>query len=452
MMQLRVVKPLALARSLSLSSLFQVKLKQVLLQMWVRQALFLCVGVVIGGAIVRIYQDPSSRAWFKGEYWSELNRVGEAIRLIEARYYDRNVSRFNQLADRAISGLVQSMDRHSAYYAPKQYDHFNNSMNMRYYGIGIKIRATSEGALVTHVFKDAPAESAGLMVGDRITKVGDYSVIGLNTTEVGNMIRGNAGSGVLLTMVNVLGKICEAEVIRGSIEMPSVEEAWVDENGTGYLRISQFSRSTEEEVDSVLHAMQAEGMRRVVLDLRDNGGGLLDSAVAVAGFFLPSDKPIVKVIGRTPHETREIKSPRTEPPLEQPMTVLINEGSASGSELLAGALAKLGRASTVGETSFGKGSVQTVFPLADGAGIRLTTSTYCLPDGTNLHQKGLAPIFLVPCSEEEESKLRLQRDVGKELDDHTYEELFGFPRIPDHQLSAAIEVLFHAGSRNGSTQ
>lgn len=226
--------------------------------------------------------------------------------------------------------------------------------------------------------------------------------------------------------------------------MPSVEEVWVDQNKTGYMRISQFSRTTEWEVESALEVMQANGMRRIILDLRNNGGGLLDSAVNVAGFFLPQKEVIVRVNGRSKEELRELFSPRKDPPVEIPMVVLFNEKSASGSELLAGALGQLGGAILVGETSFGKSSVQTIFTLSGGGGIRLTTSTYSLPNGTELSEIGLAPDVQVPCDDNEERKLILQRDIGVALDEKTYQKLFGFSRIPDRQLNRAKEIIMES--------
>lgn len=420
------------------------KLKQVLLIPWARQVFFLCVGAVIGGLAVKIYLDPPSRAWLRGDYWSSLERVGEVFRLIESKHYDQNISQFDKLADNAIYGLVDSLDRHSSYFKPNEFSHFNNSMDMRYVGIGIKIRSVSEGGVVTKIFESSPASLAQLEVGDRITRVDDHSVVGLSVAEIGNLIRGKTGSEVSLHVIGLSGVERKNKVKRGSIIMPSVEEVWVDQNKTGYMRISQFSRTTEWEVESALEVMQANGMRRIILDLRNNGGGLLDSAVNVAGFFLPQKEVIVRVNGRSKEELRELFSPRKDPPVEIPMVVLFNEKSASGSELLAGALGQLGGAILVGETSFGKSSVQTIFTLSGGGGVRLTTSTYSLPNGTELSEIGLAPDVQVPCDDNEERKLILQRDIGVALDEKTYQKLFGFSRIPDRQLNRAKEIIMES--------
>ena len=424
------------------------KLKQVLLIPWTRQVFFLCLGAVLGGLAVKIYLDPPSRAWLKGDYWSSLERVGEVFRLIESKHYDQNISQFDKLADNAIYGLVDSLDRHSSYFKPNEFSHFNNSMDMRYVGIGIKIRSVAEGGVVTKIFDSSPASLSQLEVGDRITRVDDHSVVGLSVAEIGNLIRGKTGSDVSLHVTGFSGVERKTKIKRGSIIMPSVEEVWVDQNKTGYMRISQFSRTTEQEVESALEVMQANGMRRIILDLRNNGGGLLDSAVNVAGFFLPQKEVIVRVNGRSKEELRELCSPRKDPPVEIPMVVLFNEKSASGSELLAGALGQLGRAILVGETSFGKSSVQTIFTLSGGGGIRLTTSTYSLPDGNELSEVGLAPDVQVPCDENEERKLILQRDIGVALDEKTYQELFGFSRIPDRQLNRAKEIIKESNFSN----
>ena len=230
-------------------------------------------------------------------------------------------------------------------------------------------------------------------------------------------------------------------VLRKKIELSSVDNWWVDENKTAYLKVSQFTQRTQIEVEEALQSIQALGARCLILDLRDNGGGLLDSAVEVAGYFLNAGETVVSLKGRRPDKNRIYKPSSVRDPLGLPMVVLINQGSASGAELLAGALSKHGRAKLVGETSYGKGSVQSIYQMSDDSGLRLTTAKYYLPDDSTIHEKGIDPDYLVECSLEDAAKLSTQNDLLRTLDKNQAESLLGFALLADQQLHKAIEVV-----------
>jgi carboxyl-terminal processing protease len=183
-------------------------------------------------------------------------------------------------------------------------------------------------------------------------------------------------------------------------------------------------------------------MKNLILDLRDNSGGLLSSAIEVASFFLPKEQLVVELKGRELDKFRSFRTTSVSPRIKLPMVVLINEASASASEIVAGALSILGRAKTIGEKSYGKGSVQTVFKLSDQSGLRLTTAMYYLPDGSTIHEQGIDPEFHVECSDENETKLRIQRNLNQQvLEEYNFNELFGFNPIQDLQLREARRVL-----------
>jgi len=419
-----------------------VKLKRVLQGeswAWVRLSAFALLGWLIASAAMSLYLDPASRSLFNPGYWLALVKVGESLRLAEAHYYDTNRSGFKNLSQLAISGMAHSLDRHSAYYDASQYHHFQQGMNMMYAGIGVKIRKSEQGVLITRVFPGSPAAVGGLSVGDQIIEAEKTSLAGLSVSEVGEIIRGAPQSTVDLKVLAMDQSIRTCQVTRENIEMSSVEDWWVDENRTGYLHLSQFTHRTQAEVKDALQSIQAHGASSLILDLRDNGGGLLDAAVEVAGYFLPAGQTVVSLRGRSLEEHREYKTDAVIPPLEIPMIVLINKGSASGAELLAGALSKLGRTELVGETSFGKGSVQTVFPLSNETGLRLTTAKYYLPDNSTIDEKGLDPDHAVPCSAEDAVKLSEQKDLLRVLDAKQTEVLLGFPLVEDRQLTFAME-------------
>jgi carboxyl-terminal processing protease len=406
---------------------------------WVRLSAFALLGWLIASVGMSLYFEPASRSLLNPRYWLALIKVGETLRVAEAHYYDDNRSGFSNLSQLAISGMAHSLDRHSAYYNPSQYYHFQQGMNMMYAGIGVKIRKSEQGVLITRVFPGSPAATGGLSVGDQIIEAEKTSLAALKVSEVGAIIRGLPQSSVDLKVLAMDQSIRTCLVTRKNIEMSSVEDWWVDENRTGYLHLSQFTHRTQAEVEDALQSIQARGASSLILDLRGNGGGLLDAAVEVAGYFLPAGQTVVSLRGRSSEEHREYKTDSVIHPLEIPMIVLINKGSASGAELLAGALSKLGRAELVGETSFGKGSVQTVFPMSDQTGLRLTTAKYYLPDNSTIDEKGLDPDHIVPCSAEDAVKLSEQKDLLRVLDANQTEALLGFSLVEDLQLAFAME-------------
>ena len=424
--------------------MYRVKLKRVLQGescSWIRLSAYALLGWVIASIGLQLYFNPSSRSWLDPQYWTALKKVGESMRLAEANYYDSNKSSFEKLSKLAISGMTQSLDRHSAYYDTSEFNHFEENMHMRYAGIGIKIRSSKQGILITKIFKNSPAQEVGLLAGDQILEADNHLLEGMNIDEVGEIIRGEPDTLVSLKIRGLDGRDRLCSVLRKKIEMSSVDNWWVDENKTAYLKISQFTHRTQIEVEDVLQSIQALGARCLILDLRDNGGGLLDSAVEVAGNFLSPEKTVVSLSGRSPDKNRIYKPSSVRDPLGIPLVVLINQGSASGAELLAGALSKHGRAKLVGETSYGKGSVQSIYQMSDDSGLRLTTAKYYLPDDSTIHEKGIDPDYLVECSDEDAAKLSTQNDLLRTLDKNQAESLLGFALLADQQLHKAIEVV-----------
>ena len=215
----------------------------------------------------------------------------------------------------------------------------------------------------------------------------------------------------------------------------------MDENGTGYLRLVQFTSRSGDEFREAITSLINKGAERLIIDLRDNSGGLLSAAIEVAGCFLPKGQLIVSIKGRKSDDVRNFKANSSKSFLETPVVFLMNGGSASASEIVGGALSVLGRAQIIGEQSFGKGSVQTIFPLANDSGLRLTTAMYFLPDGSTIHEQGIEPKYLVDCTDENETKLRIQRYSQELMDNETFEKQFGFLPIVDVQLRKAEEVI-----------
>ena len=408
---------------------------------------------VLSFLLCKVWLDPSKQSFFDSEYWNALFRFGESLRITNALYVDKNKSDYSQLTDIAISGMVTELDRHSSYYTPKQYTAFKDDTHRRYVGIGVMIRKVEEGVLVTRVFPGGPAEESGLSVGEYITKVEDEVLAGWELAEVSKLIKGEENTSVQITVRSILGEMRGISVLRKKINISSVEGMNVDQNGTAYIRLVQFTSRSGSEFKEAISDLKEKGMKRLILDLRDNSGGLLSAAIEITECFLSKGQLIVSIKGRKANDVRDYHSSTEENLSDIPMVVLMNEGSASASEIVGGALSVLDRAPIIGEQSFGKGSVQTIFPMEDESGLRLTTAMYFLPDGSTIHEEGIKPQFKVDCSDENETKLRIQRYSQDIMTRETFEKQFGFIPIVDLQLGKAEEVLlFNGGVGTHSNQ
>jgi carboxyl-terminal processing protease len=270
---------------------------------------------------------------------------------------------------------------------------------------------------------------------------------GWELSEVSARIKGEENTYVQMTIRSREGEERKVKVLRKKINISSVEGVNVDGNGTAYLRLVQFTSRSGKEFKDAIGELEKGGMKRLIVDLRDNSGGLLSSAIEVAECFLPQGQLIVSIKGRQAGDIREFKAGCPKTLANIPIMVLMNGGSASASEIVGGAWSVLGRASIVGEQSFGKGSVQTIFPLDDDSGLRLTTAMYFLPDGTTIHEQGIEPEYRVDCSDENQTKLRIQRYSQELMDLETFEKQFGFAPIIDEQLAKAREILRLEGTK-----
>ena len=391
--------------------------------------------------LFKVWLDPAKHSFFDTDYWNALFRFGESLRVTNALYVDKNKSGYSQLTDHAISGMSSQLDRHSSYYTPAEYKSFNDDTHRRYVGIGVMIRKANHGVLITRVFSEGPAEKAGLIVGEYILKVEGNSIADLDLAEVSSRIKGEENTSVEITIQSRMEVEREVKVSRQKINMSSIEGTDLNEVGTGYLRLLQFTSRSGLEFREAISGLIEQGAERLIIDLRDNSGGLLSAAIEVAECFLPSGQLIVSIKGRKREDIRNFKANSTKSYKDIPVIFLMNGGSASASEIVGGALSVLGRAQIVGEKSFGKGSVQTIFPLSNDSGLRLTTAMYFLPDGSTIHEQGIEPDILVDCTDENETKLRIQRYSQALMDNETFEKQFGFLPIVDEQLKKAEEVI-----------
>ena len=223
-----------------------------------------------GFLVAHLWYNPSSRSWFDIDFWHQWLRFGEILGISHTEYYDFNDSKFKNLTDTAISKMISNLDRHSAYYTPKDYEAFQEDSNRQYFGIGIMIRKIEKGVLISKVFRDGPAEDAGLEVGDLIISVNDEEIDGSDLSEISSRIKGIAGSSVSIEFMRQ--EFVQEIAVKGQIQVSTVDQYFLDENQISYLHLIQFGGRSQEEVAKALTEMKNNGMKNLILDLRDNTG------------------------------------------------------------------------------------------------------------------------------------------------------------------------------------
>lgn len=310
----------------------------------------------------------------------------EALSVIQEHYIDGNNLDFNNVYKSSITGMLRTLDPHSNYFDREEFDDMKTDQRSEYYGIGASIQNFAIGdsvdTYITATFENSPAQGAGLRFGDRIDAVDSVPMHARPTGEVRDKIRGPAGSHVKVTITHAsTGKTDIVEIVRRAVPQPSVPDAYMIRPGVGYIDMTRgFNFDTAQGLQAALEFLHSKGMTSLVLDLRNNGGGFLDQAIKVAQTFLPAGQVILTQKGRDGANDREYKSANRDPD-RTPLVILVNGFTASASEIVAGAMQDHDRAIIVGQTSFGKGLVQTIIPLDYGAGLTLTSAKYYTPSG-----------------------------------------------------------------------
>lgn len=310
----------------------------------------------------------------------------EALILIQEHYIDGKKIDYNSLFKSSIIGMLRSLDPHSNYYDREEFDELKTDQRSEYYGIGASIQNYTIGqdvdTFITATFEDSPAARAGLRFGDRILEVDGTSMVGKPSIDVRDKIRGPRGSSVKIKLERASDKSIETvEITRDAVPQPSVPDAYMLKAGVGYVDMTRgFNYTTTDELRDAIERLHARGMTSLVLDLRNNPGGFLDQAIHVAEVFLPNGQLILTQKGRNGLRDNTYTSRNTSPDLT-PLVILINDNTASASEIVAGAMQDHDRALIVGKTSFGKGLVQSIIPLEYGAGLTLTSAKYYTPSG-----------------------------------------------------------------------
>ena len=337
----------------------------------------------------------SSSVYSKNNLYEKIDLFGEVLENIKKDYVD-DVDQA-EIMDSAINGVLQSLDPYSAYMSPELFKEMQTDTRGEFGGLGIEIGMESGVVKVISPIDDTPAAKAGIKAGDYIVKIGKEQVQGKSLLEAVKLMRGPVGTSINLTIRRKnVKKPLEFKIVRKIIEVKSVSSRLIGkEKNIGYIRLKSFNENSDEQfLKSVKEFERKSKIKGYVLDLRNNPGGLLTQAINITDFFL-EDGEIVSTKGRKISETRKFFARKGDEIKGKPIVVLINNGSASASEIFAGALKDHKRAIILGENSYGKGSVQSIIPLRNGGGMRLTISKYYLPSGKSISEVGVKPDILV---------------------------------------------------------
>jgi carboxyl-terminal processing protease len=379
----------------------------------------LMADLLLGGLSTVFAQETQPAKPEEDNGYSQISIFAKALELIRQDYVDENKTSYHDLIAAAMKGMLSSLDPHSQFMDPNDFRDMQDDTRSRFNGLGIEVSMKSGLPTVVTAMEDTPAAKAGILSGDQILRINGISTEKMDLQDAINVLRGPAGAKVTLTLLRPATKeIKDYTLQRAEIKIQSVKDAkLLDQELTGpfrigYVRLIQFNEPTAEELSKALDELQKQGMQALILDLRNNPGGLLNSAVDVCAQFLPPNTKVVSTQGRVASQQHDYATSgiRKERP-NFPMVLLINEGSASGAEIVAGALKDLHRAVLVGETTFGKGSVQNVLQLPDGSAVRFTTAKYYTPSRQVIHGNGVTPNIRVAMTAEQERALFAMRNA-----------------------------------------
>lgn len=401
----------------------------------------LLLAVILVQTAIIAFVAPSLGAIVSVSFWKQLQRIAQTMELTHRHYVDPDAATYPALGENAVRGMLITLDPYSSYFSPPDLEEFSISTEQHYEGIGVEIRQLRSGIFIVNVFPGGPAAAAGLRIGDRILEVAGESTTDQPLTWVVDRVRGEPGSTVQVTVQGVSAaepRVVDAE--RRAIDFASIDRVETLDGGILYLRIRQFGSRTTDELLEILTQRIVTPDQPVLIDLRGNPGGLLTVARDTVDLFVSAGETIVMTVDREGRVVDSLLSKR--PPIPNPPRIFIlqDRSSASAAEIFSGALRQLAGAVVLGETSFGKGSVQSLFRYRDGAGIKLTTQRYTLPDGSVVHGQGITPDHELEMDEDSLYRAELSRTFS-EMDPSAFTAEFGFPPGEDAVLAAALQVI-----------
>jgi len=350
----------------------------------------------------------------KKDLYSQVELFSYALTTVQSEYVDEKTPQ--DLIYGALKGMLSSLDPHSEFMDPEEYKDLKTETEGKFGGLGVEISIKDDLLTVISPVEDTPAWHAGIKAGDRIVKIGHAITRDMTLDDAVKLLRGEPGTQVTITVLRESDDSVKDFVItREIIHVDDIKDPHLLGDHIGYVRLTEFRENSYNELHQALEKLKAQGADSLVLDLRNNPGGLLDVAIKIAEDFLPAGKTIVSTKGRHSSEDFTANSQNDNGDfLGWPMVVMINEGSASGSEIVAGALRDNKRAVLVGVKSFGKGSVQSVIPLPDGSGLRLTTARYFTPSGVCINGIGITPDVVIeqkePADDDSDRKSAAKED------------------------------------------
>jgi carboxyl-terminal processing protease len=403
----------------------------------------LSVNLLIGA---RVYLT-AAQAPGKDSAYPSLELFTYVMEKVRADYVDGKNLTYKDLVYAALKGMLNTLDPHSEFMEPDKYMELQNDTQGAFGGLGIVISMKDNFITVVAPMEDSPGFKAGILPGDRIIKISGKSTEKMSLQDAVKNLRGEPGTDVNISILRPSsGRVKDYTLARAIINVDMVKdingkkEFPLSENKIGYIRLVQFGEKTSADLEAALTKLKKEGMQALVLDLRWNPGGLLDQAVDVCEKFLPRGDLVVTTEGRNPSQNSVRKSKGSDELNNMPMVVLVNLGSASASEIVAGCLKDSKRAIILGEQTFGKGSVQSILPLNDGSALRLTTAKYYTPSHKVIHEVGITPDIPVPLTEEQERDIQLKQAPGgiQSLDDKDRERVLS---SHDPQLDRAMDLL-----------
>jgi len=396
----------------------------------------------------------------ESEHYSKIKTFTETLSVVKQNYVEEVDEK--ELIHGAIKGMLNQLDPHSSFMPPEAFKEMQIDTKGEFSGLGIQISIKDKMLTVIAPIEDTPAYKAGVKAGDKIIKIDGESTKDITLQDAVTKMRGPRGTPVTITIIREgWEKTQDLSIVRDVIQLKSVKYKVLDDS-IGYVKLTQFQQKTNQDLEGALENLKKENISSLILDLRNNPGGLLNGAVEVTSQFLPEGKLVVYIKGRS-GEKQEFHTIRTRY-VEDPMIVLVNEGSASASEIVAGALQDTNRAVVLGTQTFGKGSVQTVIPMSDGSALRLTTARYYTPKGRSIQTTGITPDIMVkpeingevkthPVIREKDLRQHLKNDVIKEKepalkDTEEEKQDLEAPETPselsekdDVQLQRAVDLL-----------
>jgi carboxyl-terminal processing protease len=377
----------------------------------------LALNLAIGA---KIYLSSARAADEKDSPDANLQVFADVLQKVRASYVDGTNLTYHSLVEAALKGMVGSLDPHSEFMDVDDYQQLQDDTEGQFGGLGLVVAMKDGFVSVVAPMDDSPGFRAGILSGDRIVRVEGKSVENMPLSDVVKQLRGKPDTQVTMTIQrSSSGVTKDFTLTRAIINMEMVKdingkkEFPLGDDKIGYVRINEFGDKTGDELEDALQKLKGQGMKALILDLRFNPGGLLDEAVEVCQKFLPRGQLVVTTEGRDPSENSVLRAAGRGDELKgEPIVVLVNLGSASAAEIVTGCLQDLHRGIILGEKTFGKGSVQSIFPLDDGSALKLTVAKYYTPSHKVIHEHGITPDIFVPMSDEAQAALLVNRSPG----------------------------------------